>query len=449
MLKWIRFPLLASCLCGAPPLAADALTLSTLPITLTLSQARYQSAVTGAIAGQVSSGQASGKLYDGAVEYQVKWDADLKKALPGWRSSGKGVVLNLSIPVKLIPKFVLRKGAEHTYYAEGCNPVQISLIFSVSVVPGNSALSIGDQPATVSFPRNYRCAYHRNLLGTIVSIVKPELKATVDVVPLMVTGIQQRVGHLQTRFSSALSAQVGNESLRQRLGDQLAKPWQVSPNVWLSGDLQTIRIHQLSIADRQLLLSGTMMGKPAIGFGRLRPDPAERAAAAGPEDVGFRLPFDLIIPREAVGGSPGKPHAGQYTYRFRDIGRPGVAAITRRGNGIAEDVVLVSGGTAQPIHNLPMSGAIDGVLEEIIGWLDSNPGVRNAAPTRVDPLLDEVRRVASLVAYFQRPRTLELGSTVQLTLSNLRADLHWIALDPLAVRAGVVLNGEAKLAITL
>lgn len=424
---------------------------SIFPVSVTLNDARFRQTVSETLGREVKRGVAKGEVYDGAVTYSLNWRVDMSRASVSLRNSGTAVLMELAATLNLSPAFSLSKGAETIYRASGCGRTNVSLLFSVELSARDGKLASVRRPVSVAFARGYRCVYDRNFVGDLRNLFTADTRKQVDVVPLMLSGIKAKVDYLAGQLATSVSAIADSDSLRQRLDQQLFKPLQISRNLWLWAKIRKFDISAVGISNGKLSLRGKLEALPRFGFGKDPPRPQEEPSGAASGDDRFYLPFNLLIPRgPLVTAGSESIEMSSPGYRFRALeGAPGIAALERFQANLEEDVVLLEGRTHTAGERIPMAGPIDAVLDEIVVWLESNAGVRTAAASSVDRLLREVRRVASLVAHFQRARTIPLGALGGVTLSDLSADLQWVSLERNSIRAGVLLNGRAMLNIEL
>ena len=437
---------------GAPDGTVPApVTPSVLPVALTLNSARIQQAVRETLGAEVKRGVAEGTLYDGAVSYSLNWSVDMSRNSVSFSNSGGRVLMELGATLNLSPNFSLRKGAETIYAGSGCGRTNVSLLFSVALTAHDGALISTRQPVKVSFAQGYICVYDRNILGDVRNWFTRDTKKQIDVVPLMASGIKAKVDSLGAQLATSVSTLTAGDSLLRHLNQHLFQPWQISQNLWLWAKVQDLDIGALTVSKGNLSLSGKMVALPRFAFGsglpKLVDGPTGPSSTSGDR---FYIPFDLLIPRDPMAvNQPESIEMSKPGYRFRAVNSaPGIAALQRYQADLEEDVVLLQGGgTHSAGERIPMEGPINAVLKEIVDWLETNSGVRAATASSLDRLLREVRRVASLVAHFQRPRTIPLGAMGGLTLSDLSADLQWVSLEPNNIRAGVMLNGRATLNI--
>jgi hypothetical protein len=444
--------LLPALLCLQP--AAGALPGSRLPFSLLLPQARLQLAMSEILGGEKLDGSVGGSLYDGAVGYTLGWHANAAQAAIGLRALKNGRVrATLTMPLQLKPKFKLRNGAEQIYAQQGCAAVWSSIAVSLDLWVSAGALSVARPVTGVTLPRNYACSFQRNLLGDIRNIVTRDTQKRVNVVPLMRNGVRQHLQAVAAPLQAAIAALFDGPALTVRLQQRLSHPLRVTESLYLDTAVDGLAISALSRRATGLQLEGSLQLRSRFRFGdSLAPVARAGASDAGYSD-GFQLGFELLIPRAAgTGHAQPEVDLSRPSYRFVALPRhPGTAVLQRFQDERSEAVVWLRAGDKAPPHErrIPMEGAIEGVLAEIVGWLEANSGVRSAGETEVDRLRDEVGRFAALVAHFQRPRDLPLAEIGKLRLSSLRADLQWLSLEDDAVRAGVLLRGNAEVMLEL
>ena len=439
------------------PAAASAATAplhpSALYLDLSLSEARLRSALAEAFGTGLKQGFAAGRLYDGAVEYTLHWSLDMSRISPGLRQSGEAVLVELAAILNLSPSFALQRGAEKIYAKEGCGNTAVSLRIAVGIAVEHGQTRLLSQPIGVRFPGDYRCLYTRNVIGDIRNWFTKDTTKQVNVIPLMIAGIKAKMAYLSDQFESALAQLAGSDAVVRHLNRLLFKPRQVTPNVWLWAQVRQFSVSRVATATNSLQLQSRLSVLPQIGFGSISPGTQAQPPDATPADDRFHLPFDLIIPRNpAAVAAVESIEMSRPGYRFTAVSQyPGVVALQRFQADLSEDVVLLEGSPLRhaAMDRIAMEAPIDAVLEEIIDWLEHNTGVGSASGASVARLLGEVRRVAAVVAYFQRPRSIPLEPQGEMTLAEIRVDLEWVSLQGNQIRAGVLLSGKAALKLAL
>ena len=433
--------------------AAAALPGSRLPFSLVVPQARLQLAMKQALAGQQLDGSVSGNLYDGAVAYELGWHADAARAAIGLRPLANGRLrATLTMPLQLRPSFSLRKGAEKIYAKQGCAAVWSSIDLSLDLSIEAQALKLGGVQTGLTIPRSYGCAFQRNLLGHLRNIFTQDTEYRVDVVPLMSDGANRHLRAMAAPLNGAIAALLQGTALSERLKQRLSRPLWVATGLYLDTAVDGLELSALSLQAAGLRLQGSVRLRSRFRFGESAAQQQLPQALAEAYSDGFQLGFELLIPRADGGGDSGAlAPLSQPAYRFAPLAdHPGTAVLERYQDQHSETVVWLRAEQAEPpARILPMEGAIEGVLAEIVAWLGANPGIRSAGNEAVDRLRDEVQRFAALVAHFQRARDLPLSGIGTLRLSGVQADLQWLSLQPDAVRAGVLLRGNAEVLIEL